>query len=1037
MKGRVTPMDLHAFREPGKAYRPSPFWSWNDALDENELRRQVQELKKQGFGGYFMHSREGLKTSYLSAEWMERVKSTFDEGKKLGMETWLYDEDKWPSGAAGGIVTAEHNEFSAKYLLKIEVEVAEVKSYLADPDVVGVFKMFLKDGRPERYERIVELEEANEQRLPHVQWVAFKRMSQAPSAWYNNSTYADLLNPEAVQKFLSVTHELYASHLGAEFGEYLPGIFTDEPRFIGTETDEMPWTTDFIPYFSSLEGYDLADYLPSLFYNCGDYYAIRYAFFKAVTKRFIEAFSKPVYEFCEKNNLRYTGHYFEEDTMYRQATSIGAAMPHYEYMHIPGIDHLCRQLTIPTDTDDDDQAAQVPTPLTMKQVSSAAHQFGRKRVLSEIFGVSGHSMTFEDQKWLADYNFALGITFLCQHLVLYSMTGDRKRDYPPTISYHQPYWEHYHLLNDYFARASWVCSQGDFVADTLVLHPIGSLWATYEKAHRFAIGQYDRQLIDLTVHLLSCQVGFDFGDEMIMEKHASVSMEGDEAIFTIASGGKYKVVVIPPSLTWSANTVKLLKNFLKMGGKAVFVGEKPTHINGIERVGEWESIGRQPNVYSVNNSYSELKRLLSELLAREVTVEGLEGSGTKDIYVHARQDRHEYYYFFANTSKEADSSVRISLPVKGKLSQLDLLSGETTDVDATESPYGLEIHTVLHPCGSIVYCVDTAAEFVPGKPAALVTKSEISLSSGWSFERLHKNVLTLDYCRYSIDQNAWSEEVPVWKVRRNMRHDCGLGEYEGVQPWVIEQRGVKLAESRCLKLRFQFQYETAGRDIGVVVEQAHHWTLTVNGHSIDTITDQFYWDKQFGLIDISNHVKQGVNWIDLECEYRYGIEIEEIYIVGEFGVRQVAVKEYALTDESGNLVSGSWVDQGYPFYSGSIVYRSFIKLDKWDNRKYFLNLIDPRGTLFKVKVNQSRELVLISRPWEIDITHLCVQGENCIEIEVLGSLRNTFGPLHHKLFNPAWCGPESFSDERNWVDHYQLEDYGLIGGASVLVKFEG
>ncbi len=90
-----------------------------------------------------------------------------------------------------------------------------------------------------------------------------------------------------------------------------------------------------------------------------------------------------------------------------------------------------------------------------------------------------------------------------------------------------------------------------------------------------------------------------------------------------------------------------------------------------------------------------------------------------------------------------------------------------------------------------------------------------------------------------------------------------------------------------------------------------------------------------------------------------------------------------------------------------------------------------------MKVNQSRELVLISRPWEIDITHLCVRGENCIEIEVLGSLRNTFGPLHHKLFNPAWCGPESFSDERNWVDHYQLEDYGLIGGASVLVKFEG
>ena len=89
------------FKSPGVYYRGKPFWSWNGKLEKDELLRQVDVLKEMGFGGYFMHSRTGLVTEYLGEEWFELVNAVADKGEKLGLENWLYDEDRWPSGTAG------------------------------------------------------------------------------------------------------------------------------------------------------------------------------------------------------------------------------------------------------------------------------------------------------------------------------------------------------------------------------------------------------------------------------------------------------------------------------------------------------------------------------------------------------------------------------------------------------------------------------------------------------------------------------------------------------------------------------------------------------------------------------------------------------------------------------------------------------------------------------------------------------------------------------------------------------------------------
>lgn len=95
---------IKEFENPGAAFRSLPFWAWNGKLEESELRRQIREMKKAGAGGFFIHSREGLETEYMGEEWMRCVKAAVDEAKKQGLSAWLYDEDRWPSGTAGGSV---------------------------------------------------------------------------------------------------------------------------------------------------------------------------------------------------------------------------------------------------------------------------------------------------------------------------------------------------------------------------------------------------------------------------------------------------------------------------------------------------------------------------------------------------------------------------------------------------------------------------------------------------------------------------------------------------------------------------------------------------------------------------------------------------------------------------------------------------------------------------------------------------------------------------------------------------------------------
>lgn len=1016
-------MDIKEFKNPPKEYRPSPFWSWNNLLNIYELRRQVQEFAEKGFGGYFMHSRIGLATPYLSEEWMECVEACLDEGMKRNVDSWLYDEDKWPSGFAGGIVTAKGDEYRSRMLVMRELKGEDLEKCFADPIILAVFEVkFSPSNVVEAFKRVRNTSDATGK----GRILGFKAELSERSNWYNGESYADLLNPKATEEFLRVTIDEYAKRFKGEFGKRVPGIFTDEPNFCTRwgSSEELPWTAEMAEYFMRLNGYDLVDKLPLLFFEGEGYNKVRYDFWKTITRRFIESWTIPYSRKCDEHGLKMTGHYLCEDNLVIQTRYAGAIMPHYEYMHVPGIDHLGRN---------------VNDALTLKQCSSVAHQFGRNSVLCEIFGCSGHSMTFEDQKWIADFHFALGITFLCQHLVLYTQKGDGKRDFPPTISYHQPYWPYYKLINDYFSRAGYLCSQGKFYANIVVLHPIGSVWATYAprlfESHESEPWKYNDSFVKLVETLLSLHWDFDLGDETIMERHARVLGGGLLQI----KEATYRLMIVPPSLTWSRVTFDLMKQFLDSGGNIIFIGETPKLIDGVNAEDEWSSILSHFNVKRLPEDENALNEAISRLLNKSVSIIDESGKEIGDIYAHHRVDGPYHIYFFSNKSRKQYDTLLV-LKEKGDVKELNLLTGEINDLEPVSSEDGAVLRASFPPAGSHAYILDKSKPAISRRkeifPSKELREETIRLPDVWEFERLHLNSITLDKCQYSINDGEWSSMMPVWKVRREIMKKAGLSSYSGIQPWVLLKKGLGKNEFFNLRLRSIFEVEKKAGKICLVLEKASSWRLSINGVSVPTETREWYWDRQMGKVDITDYVETGENTVELSYNYSIETPIEDTYLVGDFAVKPSGDK-FVLTEEPKLLKSGNWVEQGYPFYAGTMRYRTKFELKEKDS-KILIRLSNAKGTLFLVYVNRKGPIPILWSPLEADVTNLVEKGLNELEIDVVSSLRNTFGPLHHKLGDGlTFVGPETFVDENNWVDAYQFAQYGLINGAEIIIRRNG
>jgi hypothetical protein len=455
------------FADPPSEYRSAPLWDWNDKITEDGIDFQMQEFKNAGIGGVFVHPRPGLLTEYLSDDWFHLFDYTVQKGKELGMKVWIYDENSYPSGFAGGHVPAEMPD-SYKHGTGLSMQIQEELNIALSDTVALILK--------KTADSFVDITASADKEIgKQGTYYIFRKTYPATSPWYGGFTYVDLLYDGVTEKFMELTMTRGYEKSRADFGQTLMGIFTDEPNLEAAMSrgSLLRWTPDLWDEFEQRWGYDLKVNLPSLIEETGNWKKVRHDYYELILELFVDKWAIPWSRYCEENNLAWTGHYWEHG--WPEPTD-GSDEPAFLIWHqMPGVDMLGNRL------DTAGQGGQFGNDRAVRELRSAANQAGRRRTLSETYGGGGWEMSFETQKRLVDWECAIGVNFINQHLSYYSLNGVRKFDYPPSFTYHEPWWKEYKLMGDYIGRISMAMSSGEQINSTLVLQPNTTAWMYFSR----------------------------------------------------------------------------------------------------------------------------------------------------------------------------------------------------------------------------------------------------------------------------------------------------------------------------------------------------------------------------------------------------------------------------------------------------------------------------------------------------------------------------------------------------------------------------
>ena len=1004
---------INAIKSPGEEFRGTPFWAWNAKLEPEVLREQIRVMKEMGMGGFFMHSRVGLNTKYLGKEWFECIRACIDEAEKLGMKAWLYDEDRWPSGAAGGLVTNEE---------KYRIRELQMGDELPDRAVeLATFAVILKGTELQSARRLADKDAPVESGETKV---IFSWQTADPMSWYNGQTYLDTMNPEAVAKFIRVTHERYFAEIGDKFGKSVPGIFTDEPHYLpalfsdNTKTlrfnrgrqaqpykaSSLPWTDRIPELFRKKYGYDLIEHLPELFFETAgeELSRTRLNFFDLVTELFVTSFSKQIGEWCEKHDLILTGHVLCEDSLTVQRLRVGAAMRFYEYMQMPGIDQLTERRAIYD---------------TAKQCASVAHQFGRKRRMSETYGVTGWDFPLFGHKALGDWQYALGINHRVHHLAWYSMAAEAKRDYPASIFFQAPWYRQYHVVEDYFSRLGAALSEGEEVRDLLVVHPIESTWGWKHEPNLTDDERQDEdnRLIHLRNDVLKTNIDFDYGDEAIMARHAAVR----NGVLRVKLAG-YKAVLIPQLRTIRATTLKLLADFADTGGVVAYVGTPPKYVDGAR-----STLAAETFALFTSISPADLDRVFSPV-ARNVSLRTPEGGEAAATLHMLKRGADFQTLFICNTGHDLDSfeqmeeprvcerrltlpevEVRLKSRGRGEVVELDLDTGEFHAVESTFRDGWRIFHTSFCTLGSRLFIEGDTPVAKSPRPAEPSGEKLLTLpESGWRVRRDEPNVLVLDHGRFRADGEKWSEKLFFIKLDAALRALLGKPPRGGsmLQPYINAGK----QPERTLKTELEFTFEC--RDVPacgaeLAIERPELYEIEINGSRLEKIDTGCWADPAVRKLRIpAEMLKSGANRINLFCNYHEMLPgVEALFILGDFGVRDDAI--VALPETIG---LGDWCAQGFPHYAGNFTYVRTISIDKPTSGPVFIQFGEWRGALLGVSVNGGELKLIPWAPFRLEIGSELKDGDNEIAITVFGHRRNAHGPFYLEETWPVWNGPLQF-----------------------------
>jgi hypothetical protein len=1020
------------FKNPPAEFRGAPFWAWNTKLNIEQLKEQIGYFKEMGMGGYHIHCRVGLDTPYLGEEFLSYVSECVEEGKRQGLYTYLYDEDRWPSGTAGGIVTKEER-FRSRHLLFIPKKIAPEEN--KHRKLLEVYEVELENGHLKTYKRVSK---AIEQNLNSTKkyWCLYLEMAE-PTPWHNNQTYVDTLNKEAVDRFIQVTHESYNEKVGAKFGKWIPSIFTDEPQFSRKETlnfaeEErplvLPYTDGFDDFYKDRFTEDFRDTFPEIVWDLpgGKVSAARYQYHEGISELFTESFADTVGVWCESHHLMLTGHMMEEQTLLSQTSALGEAMRSYRSFQQPGIDMLCdwREYT------------------TVKQAQSAAHQYGRPSVASEIYGVTNWDFEFRQHKLQGDWQAALGVTRRIPHLSWVSMEGEAKRDYPASIFYQSPWYKEYKMVEDHFARVNTALMRGKPHVRVGVIHPIESYWIHFgpkEQTSRIR-ETMEQHFQNVTEWLLFGMIDFDYiAESLLCEQKKEVEKD------SIRIGKmQYDVLLVPGCETLRTSTVECLRNFHNAGGAVVFAGETPKYVDAKESS---EAVLFAEKCKRIELDQGELLDAMEPY--REIEIRRPDGKQTSHFLYQMREEGERRWVFIANGKKPQTQDLTDRLLYRIILSgewSVEICNTQTGDVFSchsivkngkTELTQILDLHDSLllhlYPRTDTmeadanlgqelrqdeVQLMDDAAMGQPKR--SQIQRWEKELPQPVKFKLEEPNVLLLDQCIWRFDNGLWEGEEEILRIDNEIRDRLAMPKRMEAwpQPWILTEEKVP---EHTVVLHYSIESEKEMNQVFLALEQVEDAMIIWNGVPVDKKVCGWYVDKSIKKI-VLGKLAVGKNDLVITRPFGEKTNLEWSYLLGDFGVR-VAGEKATITELPITINFGDFTAQGLPFYAGNIKY--VVEFDA-EEGNYGIQISKFRAPLLKLSIDGGDWQRIAYAPYEVNLGHL-EQGLHRLELIAYGNRVNAFGTVHNCDETTEWYGPNEWRTEgERFAYEYQIKKMGVL-----------
>ncbi len=530
----------------------------------------IASLIEQGFGGMACNvSFDG----YVENEqkWQSYVRAV-KAAKEAGMALWLYDEKGYPSGSAGGITLRDHHEWEARGLLiadavtesevTLDLPPGKLHSAVAYPVVGGVLQLDKPTTIDVSGDKATWKSPGGKWHVMAITEDALYEGTHSAISLADKAHYVNLLMPEPTAKFIEVTHDAYAKHLGSDLGKYFTATFTDEPSLMSLFFNQMPyrvmpWSPNLPVEFKKRRGYDIEPLIPALVADAGEQgRKARYDFWLTVGELTAENFFGQIQQWGRKHNIPSGGHLLLEEPIITHVPLYGDFFRCIRRLDAPSIDCLT---SIP---------AEVPW-FVARLLSSAGELEGKTQwTMSET---SDHVQRYRPA----------GDTRPVRVVTEDEIRGTLSKLALNGINVQTSYYsfdglsqEQLVRLNEHIGRCNTMLRGGHQVADIAVLYPSESIWPRFTIASKWATDAPDANLVADIYQKVSASLW--------KAKRDFTYIDGQALIEAKVKGGalelgklRWRVVILPCADTLPMKAWERLAEFAKTGGVVISVDALP------------------------------------------------------------------------------------------------------------------------------------------------------------------------------------------------------------------------------------------------------------------------------------------------------------------------------------------------------------------------------------------------------------------------------------------------------------------------------